>query len=655
MRRLSEAREALEMCGVIGGLGELAYAADAFSNALDRLKHRGPDDTGLWTEDGVVLGHTRLAILDLSPAGHQPMVSACSRFVIVFNGEIYNHLELRALLDGFPWRGQSDTETLLAGIASWGVERTLKACVGMFAFAIWDRRERTLILARDRMGEKPLYYGYVGGTFVFASELKALVRLPGFTREIDRGALALQLRHGAIPAPYCIYLGFAKLPPGCWLTVPVGVVENCHMPRPILYWSAADVAVAGVSAPFHFDSDAKAADALEAVLKRSVASQMLADVPLGAFLSGGVDSSTLVAMMQAQSSEPVRTFSIGFCETRYDEAGYARAVARHLGTQHTELYVSPADALAVIPELPAIYDEPFSDSSQIPTYLLCKLARQDVTVALSGDGGDEFFGGYSRYFLAEHIWRRIGHIPWALRRAVARGITFLPTQAWDGLYALIAPILPPGGRWPSPGDKLHKGAALLRTRDAVALYRELISNCDPGEIVIDGAEAATPLTLPVPSLPTLSERMLLLDTLQYLPDTLLVKIDRAAMAVGLETRVPLLDHRVFEFAWRLPLHLKIRDGSGKWLLRQVLQRYIPAELAERPKMGFGVPIDSWLRGPLRDWAETLLDEHRLRCEGFLNPEPVRRKWREHLSGQRNWHYQLWDILMFQAWLEHWHR
>ena len=643
------------MCGIVGILASSESIKSIFPEVVRRLAHRGPDDSGTWFDEaaGLGLGHARLSILDLSPAGHQPMHSACGRYVIVFNGEIYNHLVLRQQLGEHApvWRGHSDTETLLACFSAWGVAKTLKATVGMFAIALWDRQEKKLLLARDRLGEKPLYYGFVGGAFVFASELKALTLLPGFSGEIDRGALALLLRHNAIPAPHCIYQGLAKLPPGMWLELGVDQARQRSRPALQAYWSAVEVAMAGVANPLAFASDAEAVDALEAELARSVAGQMLADVPLGAFLSGGVDSSTVVALMQAQSSRPVKTFSIGFREEGYDEAVFAAAVARHLGTEHTELYVSPEDALGVIPRLPTLYDEPFSDSSQIPSFLVAQLARERVTVSLSGDGGDELFGGYSRYFLAARLWRKIERMPQSLRSAAARLILALPPPTWDALYALAAPFIPPNRRWPAPGDKLHKGAALLNCDNGTALYRGLVSHWDPAGVVLGAAEPATLLSGALPALPSFSEQMMLLDAISYLPDDILVKVDRAAMAVSLETRVPLIDHRVFEFAWRLPMHYKVRGGTGKWLLRQVLYKHVPRELIDRPKMGFGVPIDSWLRGPLREWAESLLSESRLRQEGYFNPAPIRQKWLEHQSGARNWQYHLWDILMFQAWLE----
>lgn len=643
------------MCGIVGYVGDASAARGAIDRACHALRHRGPDDAGVWLDEraGVVLGHTRLAILDLSPAGRQPMTSACGRYAIVFNGEVYNHLELRDRLEHqeIRWRGRSDTETLLACISAWGVEKALQALVGMFAFGLWDRTEGRLILARDRMGEKPLYYGYLGSAFAFGSELKAFFALPGASREIDRGALALLMRHNYIPAPRTIYAGLRKLTPGALLRVSLDMVQRRSMPEPSEYWSAVEAARAGVGNPLKFSSDVGATDELERVLKPAVAGQMVSDVPLGAFLSGGIDSSTVVSLMQAQSSRPVRTFSIGFDVKGYNEAEHAKAVAAHLGTEHTELYLSADDVLAVIPKLPTIYDEPFADSSQIPTYLIARLARQHVTVSLSGDGGDELFGGYNRYFLGARIWRLLERIPRTVRTLAAKSILMPSPMFWDAFYSVIAPFIPPRHRLAAPGDFLHKGARLLDASNAMVLYRGLVSHWEPDELVLEEKEPDTPFSRRDLSLPNLTELMMALDAVTYLPDDILVKVDRAAMAVSLETRVPLLDHRVFEFAWRLPMQYKVRGGVGKWLLRQVLYRYVPRKLVERPKMGFGIPIDSWLRGPLRDWAESLLDENRLKREGYFNAAPIRRKWREHLSGRRNWQYYLWDVLMFQAWLE----
>ncbi len=648
------------MCGIAGcllrgnrGGSDLSAAAGAMADAI---AHRGPDDGDTWADQGagVALGHRRLAIVDLSAQGRQPMQSACGRYVIAFNGEIYNFHLIRERLDkecgGLPWRGHSDTEVMLAAIATWGLEAALKKFVGMFAFALWDRETRTLSLARDRMGEKPLYYGWQGDTFLFGSELKALKVHPEFRAEIDRDALTLLLRHNAIPAPYSIYQGIHKLPPGTFLQVHAGKKGV----RPVAYWSARYVVEAGQRNLFR-GGDAEAATELERLLGQAVGGQMVADVPLGAFLSGGIDSSAVVALMQAQSARPVKTFTIGFNEAGYNEAEHARAVARHLGTEHTELYVTPQDAMDVIPSLPSIYDEPFADSSQIPTYLVSRLARSHVTVSLSGDGGDELFGGYNRYFWARNLWRKLGWMPCPLRAALAGVLTTLPPAAWNAAFQKLGRWLPAGLRYANPGDKLHKVAEILAVRSPEEIYLGLVSHWkNPAQLVPGSHEPLTLLTDPgqQADLPDFEHRMMYLDTVTYLPDDILAKVDRAAMAVSLETRVPLLDHRVVEFAWTLPLSMKIRHGQGKCLLRQVLYRHVPQSLMERPKMGFGVPIDRWLRGPLKAWAAVLIEPGRLVREGMFDPAPIRRKWAEHQSGSRNWSYYLWDVLMFQQWQEH---
>jgi asparagine synthase (glutamine-hydrolysing) len=648
------------MCGFTGYLDsrivcEKEQNFATLKNMADAIRLRGPDEAGVWSDEsaGVGLAHRRLSIIDLSPAGRQPMDSASGRYVIAFNGEIYNHQALRARLEASGeaarWRGHSDTETLLAAIDAWGVTAALKMSVGMFAFALWDRRQRTVTLARDRLGEKPLYYGWQGvapnACFLFGSELKALRAHPVFEGRIRRDALALYLRHNYIPAPYTIYEGIQKLPPASTLTLSLDRPDG----EMLQYWSAADVAT-GASGERRSWEPSQAVDELDALLKSAVAQQMVADVPVGAFLSGGVDSSTVVALMQEQASEPVRTFSIGFGEPGYDEAVHAKAVARHLGTDHTELYVTAKQAMDVIPLLPTMYDEPFADSSQIPTYLVSALARQHVTVSLSGDGGDELFGGYSRYVAAHAVWNRLSAVPAPMRRLAARGITAISPQVWSNIFNAL-----PCRRFKGMfGDKLHKGARVMSSDSIDALYIGLVSHwTDPAYLVIEGCEPATQLTGNAPDLRGLGaiERMMALDLVSYLPDDVLTKVDRAAMSVSLETRVPLLDHRVVEFAWSLPMSLKLRDGVGKWVLRQVLYRYVPQALLDRPKMGFGVPIDAWLRGPLRDWAEALIDASRLRREGFFRPDPIRQKWAEHLDGSRNWAYHLWDVLMFQAWLE----
>jgi asparagine synthase (glutamine-hydrolysing) len=644
------------MCGIAGFIDRSAQEPDELCRRMARaLAHRGPDDQGVWTdrECGVALGHQRLAILDLSPAGHQPMRSRRDRFVIAFNGEIYNHLSIRRELEGAqlapPWLGHSDTETLLAAIEAWVLRGALERCVGMFAFALWDRKERRLSLARDRCGEKPLYYGRQGTAFLFASELKALYLHPAFHRQLSGGALALYLRHNYVPEPYCIYDDIHKLAAGTY----VEIDAHGNAGDVTAYWSALAAIEASQAAPFRGEP-AAAAEELERILGDAIAGQMVADVPLGAFLSGGVDSSLIVALMQARSARPVRTFTIGFAEAAYDESRYARAVAAHLGTEHTELIVSPAQALAVIPRLPAMYDEPFADSSQIPTALICQLARTHVTVCLSGDAGDEVFGGYTRYVLAGRIWSTIGHIPKPLRRMAERLVRTLSPDDWDRRFQAVAPLLPRHWRQARLGDRLHKAGDLLTADTRAEVYRALVSHWSrPGSICAGAEEPRSRLMELMDNcrLRHFEEAMMFWDLMTYLPGDILVKVDRAAMAVSLETRVPMLDHRVIEFAWRLPLDMRLRNRQGKWLLRQLLYRHVPRELIDRPKMGFGVPIDAWLRGPLRDWAETLLSEARLRSEGIFDPLPVRQRWREHVEGKRNWAYLLWDVLMFQAWHE----
>ncbi|MBV8908747.1 MAG: asparagine synthase (glutamine-hydrolyzing), partial [Sphingomonas sp.] len=594
--------------------------AETVTRMTRALAHRGPDDDGIWVdrEAGLALGHRRLSIIDLSPAGHQPMLSVSGRYVLTYNGEIYNYEDLRRELAQAghcpEWRGHSDTEVMLAGFDFWGIKATLERAIGMFGIAVWDRQERALTLARDRLGEKPLYYGRQrpGGPFLFGSELKALLQHPEFDAEVDREALSLLLRYLAVPEPLSIYRGIAKLLPGTMLTVR----EGCE-PVTDTYWSGAEIAQAGIANPIELTAEA-AADELEAVLDRAVGRQMVSDVPLGAFLSGGVDSSTVVAIMQKLSPRPVKTFTVGFAEEGYNEAPHAKAVARHLGTDHTELYVSPAQAMEVIPKLPTMYDEPFADSSQIPTHLISALARQHVTVALSGDGGDELFGGYERYRLTAGLWEKIARVPKSMRAAASTALTAVPAPAWNRLGGW----LPASVRMQRLGEKLHKGASMLTSSSADELYDQMLSLWrDPTALVV-GAPPSVAQPLPVsPGLDGIAgaERMMAQDMLGYLSNDILAKVDRAAMAVSLETRVPLLDPEVVEFAWRLPLDLKLRRGTTKWLLRQVLYRHVPRALIERPKMGFGVPLDAWLCGPLRDWAEALLDERRLREEGFFRP------------------------------------
>lgn len=652
------------MCGFAGFLGGEPQTETAL-NMASAIVNRGPDDVGVWIEleSRIALAHRRLSVVDLSPAGHQPMASNSGRYVIAFNGEIYNHLDMRKTLEKLPhsnplpagegikqmWRGHSDTETLLAGFEAWGIEETLKKSVGMFAIALWDKQTCKLTLARDRMGEKPLYFGWQGSgehrAFLFGSELKALKQHPAFAAQIDRNALCLLLRHNYIPAPYSIYQGISKLEPGCLLTV------SLVQPEPTIgkYWDTLQVASHGVSNPFSGSPD-EAVDALERLASDAVRQQMMADVPLGAFLSGGIDSSTVVALMQAQSARPVMTFTIGFNEKGYNEAEHAKAVARHLGTEHTELYVTSQQARDVIPQLPFLYCEPFADSSQIPTFLVSQLARQHVTVSLSGDAGDELFCGYNRYQMTNDLWSKISLIPSPLRGLAAKAITSISPNNWNS----FARYIPGASRYSAVGDKLHKGAGVLASSSVEDLYLGIVSHLrDPAAWVIGGKEPLTQLTGSSSALNKLNavEKMMALDTVSYLPDDILAKVDRAAMGVSLEGRVPFLDHRIVEFAWSLPLEYKLRDGQTKWPLRQVLYRHVPQAIIDRPKMGFGIPLHDWLRGPLRDWAENLLGEQRLQHEGFFHPEPIRQKWAEHLSGQRNWAYLLWNVLMFQAWLE----
>lgn len=628
------------MCGIVGIWGPLHDKRSRVASACVSMRHRGPDAEGIWEDGGagLALGHVRLAVIDTSAAGAQPMVSACGRYVLVLNGEIYNHRDLRGMLargERAPaWRGHSDTETVLACFAAWGVERTLEASIGVFAMALWDRDEATLTLMRDRMGEKPLYAGFIGNNFVFASELKALAGLPGLDPRPDRRALSLLLRHNYIPAPWSIYRQIIKVSPGCWLQLNEPQRHLGTMPAQRSYWAAALVAQEARRHPRNFEDDRAAIDALEQVLGAAVRRQMNADVPLGAFLSGGVDSSLIVALMQRESARPVRTFSIGFEDARHDEAPYASAVAAHLGADHAEHYVSDRDALDLVPALAQVYDEPFADSSQIPTMLVTRMARRHVTVALSGDGGDELFGGYTRYVRAASWWRRRQRVPAVLRGPMAAALQSLAAMA------------PPG----RSRDRCAKLAQLLGAPHAGCFYREFVSYWKhPAEVLI-GADVP-PGAFDEPPLDAVFPAMMQLDVDTYLPDDILVKVDRAAMAASLETRVPMLDHHVYAFARQLPLPYIIRDGQGKWLLRQLLYRYVPRGLIERPKKGFSVPLAQWLRGPLRDWSEALLAPPRLRGEGLFDEAMVQLKWREHLSGRRDWSKHLWSILMVQAWME----
>jgi len=640
------------MCGIAGFVNPKRQFSPetmraAASQMAARLNHRGPDDRGVWidADSGVALGHTRLAVIDLGPAGAQPMVSACGRFVLAYNGEIYNAPELRAELEdaGRTFRGHSDTEVMVEGFAAWGVRATVERLTGMFAFVAWDRKTRTASLGRDRLGIKPLYWGRVNDSLVFASELKALTVFPGWSGEIEPDAVAAFLRYGYVPTPMSIYRGIRKLAPGTLLEYRAdGEIRN------EAYWTLSDVAASGQADLLDGPEDA-AQEAVESLLTDAVRRRMVADVPLGLFLSGGIDSSTVAALMQANSATPIRTFSIGFHEQAYDEAAYAKKVAAHLGTEHTELYVTPAEAQAAIPKLQHIYDEPFADSSQIPTYLLSEMTRRHVTVALSGDGGDEVFAGYNRYGQGLALAKASRRLPGAMRSGLARAITSVSPGVWDRLSWTLPERIRPR----LAGEKMHKLAAVL-PKNREEFYESLVTQCDDAESIVTGAAAANSIfrdsAMAGPFADEVS-RMQYLDTLHYLPDDILTKVDRASMAVSLEVRVPLLDHRVVELSWRLPLRLKLRGGTGKWLLRQIAYKYVPERLLQRPKMGFGVPIDDWLRGPLKDWASDLLSPSALGRSNLLDPAPIAIKWDQHQTGRRNWQHFLWNVLMFASWHE----
>jgi asparagine synthase (glutamine-hydrolysing) len=647
------------MCGIAGVFVKKNINQTELQNVLQQMalaiKYRGPDSSGEWLDPDLNFGlaHRRLSILDLSPEGHQPMLSASGRYVIAFNGEVYNYVRLKKQLPEQQWRGHSDTEVMLAAIEAWGLEKALHSFQGMFAFALWDRKEKILHLARDRVGIKPLYYGWNNSAFLFGSELKCFRTYKNFHAEIDRDALALFVRHNYIPAPYSIYKDVWKLQPGHVISLTFSDVTNPHIIENKSYWSGKGIAESG-QRDFHPATEHQLINELDGLLSEVIDMHMHADVPLGAFLSGGIDSSTVVAFMQKLSARPIQTFSIGFHEAEFNEADHAKKIATYLKTDHTELYVSPQQALQVIPHLPMLYDEPFADSSQVPTFLVSQLARRKVTVSLSGDGGDELFGGYNRYFLGDAIWKKIGWLPPLAKKIVEKSVVSLSPDAWDKAFSVLKPILPAKLKFNAFGDKLHKLAGILGAVTPMQLYECLVSIWQQPEAVVLGAERSR-----ATSLSTLSmggsldfvHAMMCADMLTYLPDDILVKVDRASMAVSLEARVPFLDHRIIEFAWRLPLQMKIRGGEGKWLLKQVLYQHVPEKFFARPKMGFGVPIGEWLRGPLRDWAESLLASERLAREGFFNVNLVRQCWQEHLSGKRNWQYALWTILMFQAWLE----
>lgn len=657
------------MCGIIGILEKPSNSlSHTIGEMTKSLKHRGPDDSGTWTDEklGIALGHTRLSIVDLSQEGHQPKASKNGRYVMSYNGEVYNFKTIRKELENLNvhFSGTGDTEVMLEAFETWGIENAIKKFVGMFAFALWDKKENKLILARDRLGIKPLYFGWAKNSFLFASELKAFLFHPQFSREINRDVLTLYLRFGNFPAPYSIYQNVYKLLPGTILEIPLSALSNPNnfsadpenqtcLYKPKKYWNSQQIAMDAVHHLFQ-GTEEEAAGELERLLDESIQLRMIADVPLGAFLSGGVDSSTVVAFMQKNSLRPVKTFTIGFSESDYNEAVHAKQIASHLKTDHTELYLSSQEAMDVIPLLPHQYDEPFSDSSQIPTYLVSKLARQHVTVSLSGDGGDELFGGYTRHHTAKKISWILNRIPFPLRKFLSSSIHLAGADQWSKVYNMLRPILPSSLKVSQPSSKISKLATLLKEKNASEVYKSLVSHWgNPTQIVLNATEP--------PSLTSRHENLLeswnftqwimYLDAISYLPDDLLTKVDRASMAVSLEARVPLIDHRLVEFAWRLPLEMKIKNGKGKKILRKVLYKYVPQELIERPKMGFSIPLGDWLRNGLRDWAESLLNPEKLKNQGFFDPAPIRKKWEEHLSKKQNWEHQLWDILMFGAWYE----
>lgn len=672
------------MCGIAGfiGLSErgnnvlLAQIAEQMANTLH---HRGPDDSGIWVDSniGIAMGHSRLSIIDLSIHGHQPMISQTGRYVIVYNGEVYNFPELRKELEKkrYSFKGHSDTEVILSAFEEWGIENSVKKFVGMFAFAVWDSIEKKLCLARDRIGKKPLYYGWLDNSFCFASELKALQQCPRWNGEINRDVLALYMRHNYIPAPYSIYKNVYKLYPGTLLSIRVedainGVPDFSPLPvtegsekynvQPISYWSLRNVYMEAIDTPF-IGSQSEAEEILENLLTQAVQYRMISDVPLGALLSGGIDSSLVVALMQYLSSQPIKTFTIGFHESDYNEAPYADAIAKWLGTDHTHLYVTPEDAMRVVPMLPSIYDEPFADSSQIPTYLVCELTRKYVTVALSGDAGDENFAGYTAYMNVYAIWRRIGWIPPSIRVLISRILNHIPVPLWRTTTAILKGQIRNLIRTKGGSDSLYRSSELMKVPNFDSFFYNISSQWKhPLSLVLNSQEMPTIYTdtkrTPPPK--EIIRRMMFIDKLCYLPDDILVKVDRASMAVSLEVRVPILDHRVVEFATRLPLNFLVTKYNrknplqGKYILRRILYKYLPAELVERPKHGFGVPVGEWIRGPLRSWAEEMLSEQKLKKEGYLNVNMVRQVWKEHVLEGKERTTPLWCILMFEAWLEH---
>ena len=642
------------MCGIAGIWNNKKSSNEMYTclhSTISVIKHRGPDDGDVWFDENVRLGlaHRRLSIIELTKAGHQPMQSSCKRYIIVFNGEIYNHHQIRSKLfevdQNIKWRGSSDTETLLESVRLLGLEETLKLTTGMFALALYDLQAESLFLARDRFGEKPLYFGYNLGSFVFASELKSIKAIPGLDLKISQKSVQLQSQFAYIPEPYSIYEGIFKLEPGSILELSISDIKNSNTGKTKKYWSAYDSASYGLGNKIEFNSDQAAIAELDRLLKISVKEQMMSDVPLGAFLSGGIDSSLIVSLMQAQSANPIKTFTIGFNEKGYNEAVHAKAVAKHLGTDHTELYVTAKDSISIVDRLASIYDEPFADTSQIPSILVSQLAKSKVTVCLSGDAGDELFGGYSRYFLTKKMWATISSLPKAIKSILVKSIHLLSPNQWNILYNTL--VFNSGNKL--IGNKLYKAVKALQANNGRELYFNLVNHINPKETLMSNFDIEDVYSK-WHNGGSLIDQMMLFDTISYLPGDILTKMDRAAMSVSLETRIPFLNHNLYEFAWKLDDKYKIRNGVGKWILRKNLYNYVPESLVNRPKMGFSVPVGDWIRGPLKDWAEDLLDDAKIGEQGYYNRHSVKQIWEEHKSGKNNWDYQLWNILMFQQWL-----
>ena len=645
------------MCGIVGvwRRGHLDSLLEVINRVNGLMENRGPDAEGVWLDEarGLAFGHRRLSIHDLSMTGSQPMESSCGRYILCFNGEVYNFKELKGEIYDrrnsaaeamFRWRGDSDTEVLVEAISMWGVSAAVKKLNGMFAFSVWDKKQLQLDIVRDRFGEKPLFYGWVKDVFVFASEVRAFREIPGFSKDLCLEAVSLFMQNNCVPSPYSIYEGIYKLPPAHILTLKQNsrdVVLNS-------YWSIEQAARENDGA-FSGLSDTEAVGMLEEKISRSVEKRMLADVSVGAFLSGGIDSSTIVSLMQNNSTLPVKTFSIGFESNSYNEAHNAKKIAQHLGTDHTELYLTPNDAISVIPDLPDIYDEPFADSSQIPTFIVSKLAKKSVTVALTGDGGDELFGGYVRHIWADKLWRNMSMMPYPIRSLLGSMLTAVSPEVYDSIFERVKEFLPSAYRQNKSGDKLHKLSRLLSARTPMEMYCNLTSHWQLKDNVVKGGlPLSVHTSIPCSNRPV-SQLMMDADLKNYFLNDILVKVDKASMAVSLEARVPLLDNSIVDFSFGIPLSMKIRNGSGKWVLKQVLRKHLPDSLIDRPKWGFGLPLDEWMRLELREWCESLLSEECIKDVGYFDPKLIRRKWKEHLSGARNWQYHLWDVLMFHSW------